>query len=142
MRTRKDILSAIEATYQLSELETDGILVCENGDCRVAICYRDRGDYVGAVWIERNDSLDCVWYFEGLHAPQILTQGSPLQNGYDSTEALEHMAQSAMSFADHDTSGAGGESECEEWNRYGEEYSNAAHGERDDDGPIFTAVTR
>lgn len=114
------------------DIDIDAFIVARNGGCTVRIAYRDQGDYVGDVTADGR-----TWTFEDLRPPQILTEGSPLQGGYDCEAALCHMAASAVSFADHFTSGRGGEEPAMEWNRYGEHFSSACYGDCDDDGPVF-----
>lgn len=131
------MIEAIDEAFRHAhdpDLECD-LSTFENGDVRVCVGYRDRGDYAGYVWIVRDGQIEHYWIFDDLHAPQCLTADSPLQGGYDCEAALAHMAQSAVSFADHFTAD-------DDWNRYGEAFSNAACGEHDEDGPVFKAVTR
>ncbi len=99
----------------------------QNGDCQVAIAYIDHmvdDKYVGVV-----ATPDHSWFFDDLRPPRFLPAGSALMQGYDSDGALAEMARPAASFADHFTSGRGGESAPERWNEHGDHFASACHGE-------------
>jgi hypothetical protein len=67
------------------------------GEAVVNILYRDKGDYAGTVSVGRGVS----WRFEGLKAaPRGFKSGV----AYDSPEAYDVMAASAVSFASYFTS--------------------------------------
>jgi hypothetical protein len=74
------------------------------GDAVVNIKYRDRGDYAGTV-----SAGGHTWRFEDLHAP-----AGGLPYAYDSPQAYDKMAESAVGFASYYTSYNRGE-DTPEW---------------------------
>lgn len=63
------------------------------GDAVITIKYRDRGDYAGTV-----SAGGHTWRFEDLHAP-----AGGLPYAYDSSQAYDKMAESAVGFASYYT---------------------------------------
>lgn len=76
------------------------------GDAVIRIEYHDAGDYRGTV-----SAGGHVWRFANLHAPLI---GHGPGVGYDSPEAYDSMAASAVSFGSYYTTHNRGD-DCPEW---------------------------
>jgi hypothetical protein len=67
------------------------------GDVKITITYRDCGDYAGTVSVTRGGQR-YAWRFTGLNAPAC---GHGAGISYDSPEAYDSMARSAVSFAQY-----------------------------------------
>lgn len=65
------------------------------GDATVRIKYRDRGDYTGTI-----SAGGHTWHFDELHAPRV---GFGPGIAYDSSEAYDEMAGSAVTFGSYYT---------------------------------------
>lgn len=72
------------------------------GDAKITITYRDRGDYAGTacVPVGRSHKEKRCWRFDGLRAPAV---GFGPGIAYDSPEAYDEMAESAVSFGSYYT---------------------------------------
>mgnify|MGYP006969347834 CR=1 FL=1 len=70
------------------------------GDATVRIRYRDEGDYAGVITVPSGDGGRWHWHFDDLHAPAI---GFGPGIAYDSPEAYDEMAGSAISFGSYYT---------------------------------------
>jgi len=70
------------------------------GDATVELFYRDRGDYAGRITVRDSNNKRLTWHFEDLRAPAV---GHGAGIAYDSPEAYDRMAESAVSFGSNYT---------------------------------------
>ena len=77
------------------------------GDATIRIAYHDEGDYRGTV-----SAGGRTWHFRDLHAPRM--GGAANRHGYDSPEAYDEQAASAVVFGAYYTTHNRGD-DCPDW---------------------------
>lgn len=109
------------------------------GNAVVTIEYRDRGDYAGSISVPNGRGGRFVWKFENLNPPR-----AGFSHAYDSAQAYDKMAGSAVSFGAYYETGNRGH-DTPDWAPRAEvadAISNATAGDTDDQGTYYVRRTK